>query len=84
MALSPEQRSLRARTAAHTRWSREDPRPAMEVVREGYFARFENEVDPDRLLSDEERHRRAQSALRAHMSRLALASSRARSKRAET
>lgn len=82
MPLSPEQRSLRARTAAHTRWSREDPKPAMAKVRRGWFARFEDQVDPDRALPEDERHRRAQSALQAHMARLALASSRARAKKA--
>lgn len=82
MPLSPEQRSLRARSAAYTRWSREDPKPAMAEVRKGYFARFEEQVDPDRVLPEQERHRRAQAALHAHMARLALASSKARAKRA--
>ncbi len=51
----------------------------MEKVREGYLAKFEAEVDPDRVLSEGERHRRAVAAMRAHMHTLALASSKARS-----
>ena len=53
----------------------------MAEVRKGYFARFEDQVDPDRVLPEQERHRRAQAALKAHMARLALASAKARSKK---
>jgi hypothetical protein len=80
MALTPEQRSIRASIAAHSRWSGEDPKVAMKKPRAGFEARFERQVDPDRLLSAAERKRRAKAAMRAHMARLALASSRARSK----
>jgi hypothetical protein len=75
---------LRASIAANSRWAREDPKPAMARVREHWFEkRFIDEVDPDRLLPEQERLRRARSAMRAHMMRMALASSRSRSKRAE-
>jgi hypothetical protein len=84
LSLSPEQRSLRASTAAFKRWSKEDPKPALAKVREGWWRRFEDEVDPDRKLPEQERHRRAEAAMKGHMARMALASSRARSKRAET
>jgi hypothetical protein len=79
--LTPEQRSIRASVAANTRWSREDPRPALAKVREGWQRHWEDEVDPDRVLDPAERERRDQAALRAHMARLSLKSSRARSKR---
>lgn len=81
MSLSPEQRSMRASIAANERWSREDPRPAMARARAGWMRSFEHRVDPDLTLSPEERARRAHAAMRAHMGRLALASSRARARR---
>lgn len=78
----PQQRILRAQIAANTRWSREDPKPAFVEVREGFIRKFEDQVDPDRTLSADERLRRAESARRAHMQSLALKSARARAKRA--
>ena len=73
----------RARIAALTRWSREDPRPATAKAPEGFRGRFLNEVDPDRTLPIAERERRAAAAMRAHMLRLAALSAKARSKGAE-
>ena len=78
--LTPEQKSLRAWIAANTRWSREDPKPAMEKLRAGYQQKWIDQVDPDRLLPEAERDRRANAAMRAHMQSLALKSSKARSK----
>jgi hypothetical protein len=82
VSLSPEQRRLRAHVAALTRWAHEDPRPALEHARAGFRRRFEDEVDPDRSLTDAERGIRTDRLIRAHMSSLALKSSRARSKNA--
>jgi hypothetical protein len=76
--VTPEQRALRAKLAAHARWSREDAREGTAAARAGFLRRFELEVDPDGILPAPERARRAESALKAHMSRLALKSSRAR------
>jgi hypothetical protein len=81
MALSAEQRRIRAQIAAHTRWARQDPREAMPKVRAGVEKHFLDEVDPDRRLPEAERQRRARAAMRAHMKRLALASSKARAAR---
>jgi hypothetical protein len=81
LSLSPEQRSLRASIAAHSRWAKEDPKIAMVVVRDAYLNSFRYAVDPDLKLPEDERERRAHAALRAHMAKLALASSRARAKR---
>jgi len=78
MALTAAQRTMRARIAANTRWSKEDPAPTAARGHAGLLARFEREVDPDGTLSPQERGRRTQAALRAHMQRLALASSKAR------
>ncbi len=50
-------------------------------ARSAFLARFDDEVDPDRVLSPTERARRSEAARRAYMTRLALKSSLARSKR---
>ncbi|MDQ5874490.1 MAG: hypothetical protein M3526_03800 [Actinomycetota bacterium] len=60
--------------------SRHDARETTKLARQAWLASFEDQVDPDLLLTDAERARRAQHALRAHMQRLALASARARRK----
>lgn len=78
--LSPEQRSMRARIAALARWSKEDPQPAARRGQDALMARFVREVDPDNQLPPAERQRRALAARKAHMTRLALASSRARAR----
>lgn len=82
MSLTPEQRSQRARIAALTRWSRHDPRPTGYRAQAGLMRRFENEVDPNRELPEEERQRRAEAARKAHMTRLAYRSAIARSRKA--
>lgn len=77
--LTPEQRSQRSRIGAHARWSKEHDRKAnAERAQAGLFAKFEREVDPDNILSPQERRLRAKSAHRAHMARLAYNSSKAR------
>lgn len=81
MALTPEQRRQRAKLAAHTRWSREDPAPTAARGQAGLVARFERDVDPDGTLTPAERARRAEHARRAHMARMALASAKARRRR---
>jgi hypothetical protein len=80
LSLSREQRRLRAQTAAYERWSKEDPREGTKPARAAFKRRFLDQVDPERVLPELERERRAQAALKAHMVRMALASSRARSK----
>jgi hypothetical protein len=82
LSLSREQRKLRAQIAANTRWSKEDPKQGIKPARAAYERRFELEVDPHGILPEGERKRRAANAMRAHMQRLALASSRARCKAA--
>lgn len=79
MALTPEQRSMRARIAAHTRWANETDRSAATApARAALVERFAREVDPDGQLDPAERATRAAHALQAYMLRLSLASSRAR------
>jgi hypothetical protein len=77
--LTPAQRSIRAKIAAHTRWSAEDGKANAQRAQAGLRAKFVRETHerfPD--LSDAEIDRRAESAYRAHMQRLALQSSKAR------
>lgn len=80
-ALTPRERSLRARIGAHALHSTHDPTDTTANARAAFLARFEHEVDPERLLPEEERKRRAEHARKAHMARLALASIRARRSR---
>lgn len=80
---SPEVRALRARIAAAERWGRTaDRQAATAPARRGMRAKFEREADPDGTLSPAERERRADQLMHAHMLRMALASAKARSRRA--
>jgi hypothetical protein len=76
--LTPAQRSLRARLAAHAKHAKYDSREQTEAARKGFADRFINEVDPDRVLPEKERLRRAEHKMREHMTRLSLMSSQAR------
>lgn len=76
--LTPEERSQRARIAALTRWSREDPRPNALRANAGLMAKFLREVDPEGVLPEPERNRRADAAKKAHFARLAFLSAKAR------
>lgn len=83
MSLSPAERTLRAKLAAHTRWSREDDRmAATAAMRAGSIARFEKQVDPDGTLAPAERAIRAEHARRAHMSRLSMLAAKKRREQA--
>jgi hypothetical protein len=77
--LTPEQRKLRARLAAHTLHAKvTDPAAHTAAARREFLNRFEREVDPDGVLSPDERARRAEHARKAYFARLALASAKAR------
>ena len=78
---TPEARVMRARIGAYALHSRCDSTQHTAPARAGFLARFEREVDPDGSLSEVERRRRAECALKAHMTRLSLASSKARARR---
>jgi hypothetical protein len=81
LALSANERQLRARIGAYAQHASNDVRETTAAARDGFLRRFEDEVDPERKLPESERRRRAEAARRAHMSKLALASARARRKR---
>lgn len=77
MSLTPGERSLRAKAAAHAMHAKHDSRDTTRKGTAAFLASFERKVDPDGLLSPEERAKRAQSALKAHMGSLSLRGSRA-------
>jgi hypothetical protein len=82
-SLSPEQRRLRASLAAHSLHASRDSREITANARAGFMAKFLREVDAETPgLPESERLRRAEHRLRAHMARLALASSKARALKA--
>jgi hypothetical protein len=64
--------------AAHAMHARNDSKETTAAGTAAFKARFEREVDPDCVLSAEERARRAEHARRAYMASLALKSSKAR------
>lgn len=81
MAMTPEERTLRARLAAlemHAK-GRTNTAPAREAM----WRRFLDQVDPERVLPEEERNRRAEQARRAHCTRMAMKSVTARRKARE-
>ncbi len=77
-------RALIARIAAHTRWAGEPDRTAATApARKGLDAKWAREVDPDGVLAPDELARRVENLRQAHMTRMALASARARRAKAE-
>jgi len=79
-SISPAERSLRARLAAHALHGKRDRRETTAKARAAFLAKFDREADPEGVLPPEERQRRAESLRRAHFARLALASAKARRK----
>ena len=75
--LTPAQRSLRARIAEYALHAQGSTSTSAGTA--AFLRRFENEVDPQGVLTLEERTRRAELARKAYMSKLALKASRARS-----
>ena len=80
-SLTPAERSQRARLAAHVLHSRYDSKALTQPAREAMERRFLDEVDPDRILPEGERSRRADHARKAYFTRLALKSAAARKAR---
>ena len=78
--VTPEQRVLRARLAAHTMHARGATNTA--PARRAFDQRFEDEVDPNRELPAAERAKRAAHAKSAYMARLSLAAVKARQAKA--
>jgi hypothetical protein len=80
-SLTPEQRSLRARIGAYAMFAAHDPRETSARGHAAFLKRFLGEVDPDRVLPEDERLRRAESARSAYLTRLAYLCARARKQR---
>lgn len=76
--LTPAERTLRARMGAYVVHARYDPRQTTAPARAAFMKRFLDEVDPERLLPEPERLRRAASARKAYFTRLAYLASRRR------
>lgn len=80
--MTPEQRRLQAKAAAHVQSSRERDRTARTAPgRTAFLQRFEREVDPEGKLPPDVRAKMAASARRAYFTRLSLRSSRVRAAR---
>jgi hypothetical protein len=78
LMFDPTEMARRGRLGAQVAHARHDPHDLTAAARAAFLARFEQEVDPDGVLPEAERLRRARHALRAHMTRLALLSAEAR------
>lgn len=77
--MTPAERALRARIAANTKWATTADRSAATAkARRAFADRWERHVDPDGVMSPEDRARAAQNAKRAHFQRMALKSAQSR------
>ena len=83
--LTPAEISLRAQLAVHSSWAKTTDRAARTNpgLQAANVTRFEKLVDPDGILSPQERAKRAASARKAHIARMAMASAKARRLRAQ-
>jgi hypothetical protein len=84
MSLSPAERSMRARIAAYTLHSTHDSAALTAPARAAFKSKFERQVDPEGVLPEPERRRRAEAARKAYMTRLAYLSARARAARKQS
>lgn len=79
MPISPVERALRAQIAAHESWANTVDRSKRTApARAALLSKFEHQVDPEGKLLPAERAKRAESAKRAHFTRLALKSAQSR------
>jgi hypothetical protein len=85
-ARTKKHRSIAASIAVHESWARtEDPTARTAHARAkspGQLEYFERKVDPDGTMPEAERRRRAEHLRKAHFQRMALASARARRRKA--
>ncbi len=73
------ERALQARLASYSSWANtRDPVARTQPARDAFRERFEREVDPECVLPEAERQRRAEAARKAYYTRLALQSAQAR------
>ena len=70
-ATTPSERKAWAQHAAYKRWAKEKDRSAAtQAARDAFISRFYFEVDPDGVLPEEERHKRAMAARSAWYARI--------------
>jgi hypothetical protein len=80
-----QQRSYRARAAAHASWAKTPDRAARTAPgTRAFLDRFERQVDPEGKLPPELRKQMAQNARTAYMLRLARLSAEARRRKRQT
>jgi hypothetical protein len=79
--MSPAERRLRARAAAYRLHSLYDSRELTCKARAAFRDRFARQVDPDGILPDAERERRAEAARKAYYTALSAKSAKARRQR---
>ncbi len=79
--ITPKEASRRGRIGAYRLHATHDSRKTTEKARAAFLETFLDEVDPDRILSEPERQRRATFAKKAYFSKLALRSAAVRAKR---
>lgn len=82
LTLTPEQRSLHARIAAHSRWGQTDDTVAATAkARAAAEGRFERQADPEGVLSPDVRARKASNLRTAFYLKLSAAGVKARQRR---
>lgn len=76
-SLTPGERTLRARLAAHARWSQEDPTDNAKRAQAGLLGKFRREIVAEQgEVAEPELTRRAEARRREHMVRIAFKRSR--------
>jgi hypothetical protein len=73
--------ALRGRIGGYALAAKRDPKQYTQPARAAFLARFVEQVDPDRLLPEAERTRRAEAARHAYFARLAYLSASSRQRR---
>jgi hypothetical protein len=81
LEIDPADMALRGRIGGFAQKARHDPKQTTAAGRATFLARFERDVDPDGVLPEAERQRRATSAKKAYFARLAYLSAKARQER---
>lgn len=76
--MTAAERRLRGRAGAFAMLARNDPRETSKAGRDAVWQGFQDQVDPDRVLPEAERDRRAEAARKSRMSSIALLSVQAR------
>ena len=67
--MTPSERQLRGRLGGFALAAKRDPKTYTASARAAFMDRFLNEVDPERILTPDERERRAVAARRAYFAR---------------